>query len=150
MSQANMDLGIFQETKLTKRIYTRESAPSAHSGGVTVFYRAAKHFYVEAIQTYGENVISFQLESVYRRWYIVGCYLAPDDASNIEDVVAAIGKRLQGAALLVVGDFKKNLAASEGKDRYEGITAALAEENLEEMSSHFLPRYKPCLKDGHT
>ena len=26
MSQANMDLGVFQETKLIKRIYTRESS----------------------------------------------------------------------------------------------------------------------------
>ena len=48
MSQANMDLGIFQETKCTYGIYTRESsgyrvvatdAPSRHRGGVALFYR---------------------------------------------------------------------------------------------------------------
>ena len=47
ISQANMDLGVFQETKLIKRIYTHESsgykvvateAPSAHSGDVAIFY----------------------------------------------------------------------------------------------------------------
>ena len=47
MSQAKMDLGVFQETKLTKRIYTCEfsrykvvamEAPSLHSGGVSLFY----------------------------------------------------------------------------------------------------------------
>ena len=47
MSQANMDLGILQETKLTDGIYTRRSAgysviatdaPSRHHGGVTLFY----------------------------------------------------------------------------------------------------------------
>ena len=46
MSQANMDLGVFQETKVTKWIYTWESigykvvaseSPSAQSIGVTVF-----------------------------------------------------------------------------------------------------------------
>ena len=46
MSQANMDLGILQETKLAKRIYAHDSseykvvdmeAPSAHIGGVALF-----------------------------------------------------------------------------------------------------------------
>ena len=51
MFQANMDLGVFQETKFTKGIHLRKScghklvaskAPSAHIGGVTVFYRAVE------------------------------------------------------------------------------------------------------------
>ena len=58
-------------------------APSAHSGGVTVFYRAEEHFYVEALHLYGANVVSFQLELDGQRWYLVGCYLAPDKASTI-------------------------------------------------------------------
>ena len=58
MSQANMDLGVFQENWLTKGIYTRDSSgyrvvategPSAHSGGVAVFYRVMYHFYVEEL-----------------------------------------------------------------------------------------------------
>ena len=70
MSQDNMDLGIFQETKLTYGIYTRSSAgysvvatdaSSRHRGGVTVFHRPAPHFAVEAVQQFGPNVIGFQL-----------------------------------------------------------------------------------------
>ena len=81
MYQANMDLGLFQETKLTKCIYMRESsgyrvvateAPSTHSGGVDVLYRAAEHLSVEALQTYGATVVSFQLATGDRRWFIVG------------------------------------------------------------------------------
>ena len=58
MSQANMDLGIFQETKCTDGIYTRESAgyrvvttgaPSRHRGGVALFYRPSPFFAVEAV-----------------------------------------------------------------------------------------------------
>ena len=58
VSQANMDLGIFQETKVTDGIYTRGSAgysvvatdaPSRHHGGVAVFHRTALHFAVEAV-----------------------------------------------------------------------------------------------------
>ena len=48
MSQANMDLGILQETKITNGVYTRGSAgykviatdaPSRHRGGVALFHR---------------------------------------------------------------------------------------------------------------
>ena len=55
MSQANMDLGILQETKLTDGIYTGGSAgysivatdaPSQHHGGVAIFHRPALHFAV--------------------------------------------------------------------------------------------------------
>ena len=55
MYQANMDLDIFQETKVTDGIYTCGSAgysvvatdaPIRHCGGVAVFYRTAPHFAV--------------------------------------------------------------------------------------------------------
>ena len=65
-------------------------APNTHSGGVSVLYRADEHFSVEALQTYGENIVSFQMASGNRWWYIVGCYLAPENTSNIEDIVVAI------------------------------------------------------------
>ena len=76
MSQANMDLGIFQETKFTEGIYTRESAgylvvatdvPSRHRGGVALFYRPSPLFAVEAVRQFGPNVMSFQLATGERR-----------------------------------------------------------------------------------
>ena len=79
MAQANMDMGIFQETKCTDVIYTRESAgcsvvatdaPSQHRGGVAVFYRLSPHFAVEAERKFGPNVVGFQLATGARRWYI--------------------------------------------------------------------------------
>ena len=48
MEQANLDMGILQETKLTDGVYTRASAryrvvttdaPSRHSKGIAMFYR---------------------------------------------------------------------------------------------------------------
>ena len=58
MHQANMDLGIFQETNCIDGIYTRESAkyhvvatdaPSQHRGGVALFYRPSPLFEVESV-----------------------------------------------------------------------------------------------------
>ena len=86
MSQANMDLGIFQETKCTDGIYTRESAgyrvvatdaPSGHRGGVALFYRPSPLFEVEAVRECGPNVLTFEVATGAQRWYIIGCYLAP-------------------------------------------------------------------------
>ena len=70
MSQANMYLGILQETKLTDGIYTRRlagysvlttDAPSRHRGGVAIFHPPAPHFVVEVVRKYGPNVMGFQL-----------------------------------------------------------------------------------------
>ena len=77
MSQANMDLGIFHEMKLTDGIYTHGSAgysvvamdaPSRHSGGGEIFHRTAPHFAVEAVQQFGPNVIGFQLATGAQQW----------------------------------------------------------------------------------
>ena len=92
MSQANMDLGTYQETKVTDSIDTRGSAgysvvatdvPSRHRGGVAVFHWPAPHFAVEAVQKFGPKVVGFHMETGSRQWYIVGCYLAPDNTSTI-------------------------------------------------------------------
>ena len=112
MYQANMDLGIFQETKCTDEIYTRESAgyrvvatdaPSRHRGRVALLYRLSPLFAVEAVREYGPNVMSFEVATGARRWYIIGCYLAPDDNLTIERVVAALRDRPKGTVLVVAG-----------------------------------------------
>ena len=90
-------------------------SPSTHSGGIAVFYCAAEHFSVEALQLHGTNVASFQLASGIQKWYIVGCYLAPKNASKIEVVVAAISQRLRGSALPMSRYSNTDLAAPEGR-----------------------------------
>ena len=157
--QASMDLGIFQETKVTDRIYPRWSAgysvvatyePIQHRVGVVVLYLTAPHFSVEAVQQFGLNVVGFHLETGERRWYIVGCYLAPDDTLTIEIVVAALKERTRGAELLVVGYFNVKLLDPEGDRREEEIAAELAMELLEDISAHFLPLRSLLCRDGRT
>ena len=55
MAQANMDLGVLQETKCTDGVYTRASAgyrvvatdvPSRHRGGIALFYKEGADFAV--------------------------------------------------------------------------------------------------------
>ena len=49
-----------------------------------------------------------------RRWYIVGCYLAPENISTIESVVAALKERPLESKLLEAGDFNVELLESKG------------------------------------
>ena len=95
----------------------------------------------------GPNVIGFQLATGARRWYIVGCYLAPDNSSTMERVVEALRSRPRGAELLVAGDFNVNLATPEGDRRAEDIATTLATEGLEDMAKHFLPRESRWCRD---
>ena len=103
MEQANLDLGLFKDTKVMDQIYTRSSvmyraivleAPIKHhgGGGVVVFYRYMPHFQVETIQTHRTNVECFQLVSGGRRWFIVGCYIKPNYIATTENVAAAISQ----------------------------------------------------------
>ena len=70
MAQANIDLGVFQETKCTNSVYTRAlsgyrviatDAPIRHRGGVALFYREEANLAVEEVRTYGPNVLSFEV-----------------------------------------------------------------------------------------
>ena len=134
MSQANMDLGIFQETKCTDWIYTHESAgyrvvatdqPSRHRGGVALFYRPLPLFKVEAIREYGPNILSLEVATGARWWYIIGCYLAPNDSEMIDWIVTALGDRLKGTALIVAGDLNTILGDAESDRRGSEIATAM-------------------------
>ena len=82
-----------------------------------MFYRPGLHLAVEAVQQFGPNIFGFQLETGEQRWYIVGCYLAPDDTSTIDIVLAALKERPQGDKLLLAGDLNVNLEEPEGDSR---------------------------------
>ena len=90
------------------------------------------------------------MESVGRCWFIVGCYLDPNDAVIIKHTVPTISQSPHGVALLVDWDFNTDLAALEGSNHREDIAAAVAAAGMEEISTHFLPRQKYWERYGRT
>ena len=108
-----------------------------------MFYHEAEHFTLEAIRLHGPKVASFQMAPRGKRWYVVRCYIAPDNASTIESVVASTSQKPCGEDLLVIGNFNADLESPEENARDEESAAALATTVLEDMSSHFFPRGKP-------
>ena len=105
-----------------------------------MFYRKAEHFTLEALCLHGPKVASFQLAPRGKRWYVVSCYIAPDNASTIEAVVAATSQKPCGADLLVIGNFNADLESPEENACDEESASALPTTVLEDMSSHFFPR----------
>ena len=80
---------------------------------------------MEEVRQYGPNVLSFEVVSGRRRWYIVGYYIAPDDAQTIERVVTALGDKPKGTALVVAGDLNTDLGEVECDRRGTEISAAI-------------------------
>ena len=86
---------------------------------MALFYRPLPLFGVEALREYVPNVLSFEVATGARQWYIIGCYLAPDDDEMIERAVAALGDKPRGTALIVAGDLNTDLVIQKttGGDR---------------------------------
>ena len=78
------------------------------------------------------------------------CYLAPDNTSKIESVVATLKERLRDAKLFVAGDFNVSLKEPEGDRRGKDIVVAMETEGLEDMLEHFLPRQRSWCLYGRT
>ena len=95
---------------------------------------------MEVVREYGPNALSFEVATGVRRWYIIGCYLAPDDAETIERVFTALGDIPRGTALIVEGDLNMDLGDAENDRRGSEIAAAITEAGVEDMTAHFLPR----------
>ena len=101
VSQGNVNIGIFQETKVTGEILEWESsryqvtaveAPSPHHGGIAVFHQKAENFFFEAPCIHVRNIASSQMVMGQQGWHDSGCYITPNDELTIEDVVAAINR----------------------------------------------------------
>ena len=80
----------------------------------------------------------------------MGCYIAPDDASTIEDVAAAIIRDPRGDGIWVSRDFNAKLEDLEGTTHTEEISAALSVSGLQDMNAHFLTRRNPFPRGGRT
>ena len=95
MDGIDADLGILLETKVTDGIYTRHSsgyfvaasnAPSAHQGGIALFWRPNKSYEVEDWRIRGPNVLTFVLVTGRTRFFAVGCYIPPNNLSTLTTI----------------------------------------------------------------
>ena len=105
---------------------------------------------MENVQEYGPNNLSSEVVMGSRKWYIIRCYLAPDNAETIEQVVAALGDKLRGTALIVVGDLNTDLGDTKNHRRGSEIAAAMTEVRLEDMMANFFLRKRKWRRERRT
>ena len=149
MCQANMDVGVFQETKLTDGIYKHGSdgyrvvttlMPSRNRRGVALFYHEPPIFSVETIHQFGANIIACQLAMWERHWYIVGYYLALGDGATIQDVETAMNERQRGTELIVAGDLNADLERTAGQGLDKEIEVVVVTAGIKDISWQFILR----------
>ena len=70
--------------------------------------------------------------------------------ATIDSVFNCIGQQTYGAALLVTGDFNKDLTTLYGSNHGEEIAASIATSGMEDMSAQFLLYRKSWAQDRKT
>ena len=128
MEQANIDVGLLTETKLSTDMYTKSamgytvSATKAvgMSGGVALVHRQGKGWGLESIRSFGPNVIRATLVSGQRRWYIIGGYVSPNeqDGSTLACIQQAWEScRNRRWPVITLGDFNVDLGNPQGTNQ---------------------------------
>jgi hypothetical protein len=147
MDGIGADLGILMETKVTDGIYTRKSsgysvvrflnAPSAHQGGIALFWRPNKSYLVEHWRIWGPNVLTFVLVTGSCRFFVVGCYIPLNDLSTATTIKKAWNECPRGHVPLLLGDLNVNLRSprdKRGKQIAEVVEDVMG---LTDLSGHF-------------
>jgi exonuclease III len=158
MDSLGVDIGLFQETKLTGDIYTRFSsgysviasnAPSAWSGGVAFFYREHDSFEVEEQKIWGPNVLSFQMVTGRDRYFVVGAYISPTDLTALADVDKAWKQCPKGCKPMLLGDLNINLEYPRN-ERDVAVAEQIVEMDLTDMSRQFCQRRRRRIRGRWT
>ena len=147
---AKMEVGcaILLEMKITDDRYTRltsgykvllTKAPSKHQGGIALLWQPEhKGFAVEATQVVTPNLITFQLVTGDKQYYVMGRYLPPNDTGGGggDDLQAAWEACPANCSTIVMGDLNLNL--EHPRDKREAAIANLLDEiNLVDTSCKF-------------
>jgi len=128
MEQANVDVGLLTETKLTTDKYTKSAMGYTVSatkvvgmnGGVALVYRLGKGWGLESIHCFGPNVISATLNSGQHRWYVIGGYVPPreEDGSTLGYTVQAWDTCWNLRWLVItLGDLNADLGNPQGTNQ---------------------------------
>ena len=95
LNQGNVDVDVFQETKLMDGIHARHGAgytvwmtvaESSHWGGIAVVWRWDAVWQLEGMINFVPNVASFLLTSGSWRFYVVVSYVPPNDVPTVNRV----------------------------------------------------------------
>jgi len=147
LAQMKVDLTVLTETKLVDDRHPKTAsgytimcskAVSGHQGGVALVWKENdQKFEVESVLfNNGPNIVTFQLTTGDKRFYVIGIYVPPDCSKGVDDLRGAWDACPQGCKPIVLGDFNINFGFS--RDEWEEIIVDLLDEiNLIDLSRRF-------------
>ena len=113
--------------------------PVQQCGDLELFWPEFPQFAVEAHQKHGPNIVIFRMVMGGPIWFLMGLYLAPDNASSIEHAFGAMVQCPNRDELVVFGDLNRDIVEPEGNTWYKSIVVALVDLGPEDIYIHFLP-----------
>ena len=148
---ADMSIGcaFLTEVKISNNKHARRAegyeiiisrGKSDMQGGVALLWKD-KHpmFEVENVNARVRNLITFQLKTGDKRFYVMAIYIAPGCTKGVEDLRDAWAKCPENCSPIVVGDL--NIRNQDPRDeREEEIADLLDEINLVDTSRKFIQR----------
>ena len=155
-----IDVGIFQETKLTGGIHPRKGhgysvfatdAPSKWCGGIALFWRDCLGCAVEEHREWGPNVLSFHLVTGRGRYYCIGAYCPPSDVDNntVCDIQRAWERCPKGYLPLLMGDLNANIERPLS-ERDVAVAEQAAAMDVVDMSRQFRQRRRQWVRGRWT
>jgi hypothetical protein len=108
-----------------------------HQGGIALFWQANKTHEVKDWCISGPDVLSFVIITGSKRFYIVGCYIPPNNLCTLPQVKQALNECPKRLTPLLIGDLNVNLCAPWDK-RDEQIAVVVEDDcALTNLSKRF-------------
>ncbi len=147
LAQMRVGLAVLTKTKLVNNRHPKTASGysvmcskvvSGHQGGVALMWKEDDpKFEVESVLfNIGPNIVTFQLATGDKRFYVIGIYAPPNCIKGVDDLRRAWDACPLGCKLIVLGDLNINFGFPQN-EREEVIVDLLDEINLIDMSHRF-------------
>jgi hypothetical protein len=159
MEGIGADLEILMETKVTDGIRTQNlsgysvvalNAPSAHQGGIALFWRPNKSYVVKDWRIGGPNMLTLVLVTGSYQFFAVGCYIPPNNLSMLTTIKQAWNECPRGHIPLILGDMNVNLHSPRDKRDEQIAEVVEGVMGLTDLSQHFRQRYRGSMRGRWT
>ena len=149
LAQMGVAVAVLTEMKVTDDRYPHFTsgykvlsykAASRHQGGIALLWRENHPgVEVEATRILTPNLLTFQLITDVKRFYVMGIYIPPNDSLGVDDLRAAWNSCPADCVPLILGDL--NINFEHPRDYREEVIADLIDEiNLVDASRKFALR----------
>jgi hypothetical protein len=133
-----MKITVDRNPKLTSgyKVISLKAMTNKQGGIALVWKEGHSSFEVEAVRVVTPNLLTFQLVTGYKRFYVMGIYIPPTNTTGVDALRAAWNACPDGCAPIVMGDL--NICFEHPRDEREQAIANLLDEiNLVNLTQKF-------------